>query len=72
MEELNFNCPAYLAQRFWLHCSERRETPGAVLRDFMMTEIAKTDASFEFDLKEMTGFDAWSVRQGIQSHKTKL
>jgi hypothetical protein len=66
MEELHFNCPAYLAQRFWLLCAERRETPGAVLRDFMMSEISRTDAGFEFDLKSITGFDAWAIRQGQQ------
>ena len=66
MEELHFNCPAYLAQRFWLLCAERHETPGAVLREFMLQEIAKTDAGFEFDLRSVTGFDAWSIRQGAQ------
>ena len=69
MEELHFNCPAYLAQRFWLLCAERKETPGAVLRDFMLEEIAKSDAGFEFDLKAVTGFDAWSIRQGVGPRK---
>lgn len=64
LEELHFNCPAYLAQRFWLLCAERNETPGAVLREFMMDEISKSDAGFEFDLRSMTGCDAWSVREG--------
>ena len=67
MEELHFNCPAYLAQRFWLLCAERRETPGAVLREFMLAEISKLDAGFEFDLKRYTGFDAWSIREGKQA-----
>lgn len=64
MEELHFNCPAYLSQRFWLLCAERKETPGAVLRDFMLREIATHDASFEFDLKNVTGRDSWEIREG--------
>lgn len=67
MEELQFNCPAYLAQRFWLLCAERNETPGAVLRSFMLDEIAKVDTGFAFDLKSVTGFDAWAIREGRQS-----
>lgn len=67
MEELNFNCPAYLAQRFWLMCAERRETPGQMLREYMMQEILKTDSNFEFELKSNTGFDPWAIRQGKQS-----
>lgn len=71
MEELHFNCPAYLAQRFWILCAERKETPGAVLRHFMLEEISKTDAAFEFDLKAVTGFDAWSIRQGAGKRKAE-
>lgn len=71
MEELHFNCPAYLAQRFWLHCAERRETPGAVLREFMLNEISKSDAAFVFDLKSVTGFDAWAIREGAQKQSRK-
>ena len=65
MEELHFNCPAYLSQRFWLLCSERKATPGSVLRSFMYEEIARSDASFIYDLKEVTGMDEWAVRQGL-------
>jgi hypothetical protein len=64
MEELKFNCPAYLAQRFWLLCAEREMTPGAVLRDFMLKEIAAADAAFDIDLRTVTGQDAWSISQG--------
>ena len=70
MEELRFKCPAFLAQRFWLLCAERDETPGAVLREFMIKEIAQADAGFEFDLKEVTGADSWSVRQGRRTPKS--
>ena len=64
MEELKFNCPSYLAQRFWLHCAERQETPGSVLRDFMLREIAAADPDFDIDLKAVTGQDAWSISRG--------
>ena len=64
MEQLRFNCPAYLAQRFWLLCAERRETPGAALRDFMLQEIAAFDPDFDIDLKSVTGQDAWSISRG--------
>ena len=65
MEELRFNCPSYLAQRFWLLCTEREKTPGSVLRDFMVREIAAADAAFDIDLKSVTGQDAWSVTEGL-------
>lgn len=64
MEELRFNCPAYLAQRFWLLCAERDRTPGSVLRDFMLREIAASDAAFDIDLRTVTGQDAWSITEG--------
>ena len=64
MEELRFNCPAYLAQRFWLLCAEREETPGSVLRDFMLREIASVDSGFDLDLKSATGQDAWEISRG--------
>jgi hypothetical protein len=64
MEELRFNCPAYLAQRFWLLCAEREETPGAVLREFMVREIASVDSSFDLNLKTVTGQDAWEISRG--------
>ena len=71
MEELHFNCPAYLSQRFWLLCTERKETPGAVIREFMLNEISQSDASFEFDLKSVTGYDAWAIREGAQRPRSK-
>jgi hypothetical protein len=64
MEQLRFNCPAFLAQRFWLLCAERRETPGSILRDFMLREIAASDPDFDIDLQTVTGQDAWSISRG--------
>ena len=64
MEELRFNCPAYLAQRFWLLCAEREETPGSVLREFMVREIASIDSAFDLDLKTVTGQDGWEISRG--------
>ena len=64
MEELKFNCPAYLAQRFWLLCAERQETPGSTLRDYMRCEICSGDPDFDIDLKAVTGQDAWSISRG--------
>ena len=64
MEELNFNCPAYLAQKFWVLCVERGETPGSVLRDFMVREISAVDSGFDLELESVTGQDAWAIRRG--------
>ena len=64
MEELKFNCPAYLAERLWLLCAERERTPGSVLREFMLREISASDAAFDIDLRTATGQDAWSISQG--------
>lgn len=73
MEELHFNCPAYLAQRFWILCNEAGETPGTVLREYMLKRIADEDPSFEYSLKAETGHDAWSVRQGVpKKNKFKM
>ena len=69
MEELSFRCPAYLAQRFWLYCNEQGETPGSVLRAFMLAEIKHVDPDIAIDLKDATGLDEWSVRQGIKGEK---
>ncbi len=52
MEELQFNCPSFLAKRFWLLCNTRNETPGEVIREFMLREILKEDPYFEQDLKD--------------------
>lgn len=57
MQDWNFNCPAYLAQRFWIYCAERDQTPGALLRRFMIDQISKADPGFEVDL------DAWVEAQ---------
>lgn len=64
MEELSFNCPAYLAQKFWVLCAERGETPGSVLRDFMVREISAVDAGFDVELKSVTGQDVWAICRG--------
>jgi hypothetical protein len=64
MEELSFNCPAYLAQKFWVLCVERGETPGSVLRDFMVREISSVESGFDVELKNVTGQDVWAVCQG--------
>ncbi|WP_368185241.1 hypothetical protein [Aestuariibius sp. HNIBRBA575] len=64
LKDFQFNCPDYLAQRFWLMCTENGETPGTVLREFMVREISKADPAFELDLKTETGRDAWAVIKG--------
>lgn len=64
MEELSFNCPAYLAQKFWVMCVERGETPGSVLRDFMLRELRSVDEGFEAELQTVTGQDVWSIARG--------
>ena len=69
MDELSFKCPAYLSQRFWLLCNERGETPGAVLREFMLNRVSEADSGFEFDLKSVTGLDPWSVKEGLSRTK---
>ena len=43
MEEYKFNCPDYLAQRFWKLCVDKNDTPGAVLRAYMVREVRKFD-----------------------------
>lgn len=65
MDELSFRCPAYLAQRFWLYAQQQGETPGTLLRQFMMEQINSVDAAFVFDQKSITGLDQWSVAQGL-------
>lgn len=64
MEELSFNCPAYLAQKFWVMCVERGETPGSVLRDFMVREISSVDSGFDVELQTVMGQDVWSICRG--------
>lgn len=64
MEQLSFNCPAYLAQKFWVLCVERGETPGSVLRDFMVREISSVESGFDMELESVVGQDAWSICQG--------
>ncbi len=69
MEELRFRCPAYVAQKFWLLCKERNETPGGVLREFMLNEIASADAAFSLELKSITGKEVWEVYRDLPARK---
>ena len=62
MEEFKFNCPEYLAQRFWKHCVDERDTPGAVLRAYMVSEVKKMDPTYTVDMKAIKASDRWTVR----------
>ena len=62
MEELKFNCPEYLAQRFWKHCIDEKDTPGAVLRAYMVNEVQKIDPSYQVDFAEIKASSRWVVR----------
>jgi hypothetical protein len=64
MQEIGFDCPETLAQKFWIACRLRKLTPGAALREFMVAEIAAADAGFEFDLRAATGKNAADVAEG--------
>ncbi len=64
MDEISFRCPPYLAQRFWLLCNELGETPGALLRAFMIDEIKSVDGTFSMDMKDVTGLEEDEVRTG--------
>jgi hypothetical protein len=33
MQEIGFDCPETLAQKFWIACRLRKMTPGAALRE---------------------------------------
>ena len=62
MSEMKFNCPHYLAQRFWKHCVDNDDTPGAVLRGYMLSEVLKMDPTYEIDRRTIRASDRWSVR----------
>lgn len=64
MQEIGFDCPKELAQKFWIACRLKKLTPGAMIRTFMVSEIAASDPSFEFDLRAATGKDASDVVSG--------
>lgn len=62
MDELKFNCPDYLAQRFWKHCVDNKDTPGAVLRAYMVSEVKKIDPEYDVDATEIRASNRWTVR----------
>lgn len=64
MQEIGFDCPKDLAQKFWIACRLKNLTPGAVLRGFMVEEIAASDPGFECDLRTATGKGAADVTEG--------
>lgn len=53
MEELRFNCPKKLSQKYWAICRDREETMGSALRNLMLREIAITDPEFRKRLAKM-------------------
>ena len=64
MQEIGFDCPKELAQKFWIACRLKKTTPGSALRAFMMGEIDATDPAFQYDLRAATGKDATEVKSG--------
>lgn len=62
MEELKFNCPDYLAQRFWKLCVQNKDTPGAVLRAYMVREVQRIDPGYTVDLNEIRASSGWTIR----------
>lgn len=46
MDELRFNCPKQLSQKFWMTCRDQEETLGSALRKMMMREILLCDPQF--------------------------
>ena len=64
-EELRIRCPSFVAQKFWLLCQKRNETPGGILREFILNEIVKDDAAFSLELKSITGREVWEVYRDV-------
>lgn len=64
MQEIAFDCPKELSQKFWMACRAKKVSPGAALRTFMVNEIAASDPSFQYDLRTATGKDASDVASG--------
>ena len=64
MDEINFRCPDVVAQRFWLLCAELGETPGSLLRSFIVDEVKAVDPAFFKELEAETGLDEARVRKG--------
>ena len=63
MDEYKFNCPDYLAQRFWKHCVDNKDTPGAVLRGYMLNEVLKIDPTYAVDPKVLKASGRWTIRE---------
>lgn len=61
-DEYRFNCPDYLAQRFWKHCVDQKDTPGAVLRGYMLHEVRKIDPGYSVDQTVVTISERWAAR----------
>lgn len=64
MQEIGFDCPKDLSQKFWIACRLRKVTPGSALRGFMVEEIASVDPGFQYDLRAATGKGATDVTEG--------
>ncbi len=53
MEELRFNCPKKLSQKFWMTCRDREETLGGALRQLMLREIVISDPHFRHKVNDL-------------------
>ena len=53
MEELRFNCPKKLSQKFWRTCRDREETLGGALRNMMLREIFISDPEFREKVSDL-------------------
>ena len=62
MDEFKFNCPDYLAQRFWKLCVDNKDTPGAVLRAYMVQAVQEIDPSYSVDLSKVRASSGWTIR----------
>lgn len=64
MQEIGFDCPKELSQKFWIACRHRKISPGVALRTFMVEAIAAEDPAFQYDLRAATGKTASDVASG--------
>lgn len=55
IEQLKFDCPKKLSQKFWAICRTREQTIGTVLRELMLREIAMFDPEFSNAVREQLG-----------------
>lgn len=53
MEELRFNCPKKLSQKFWAICRDREETLGGSLRNLMIREILISDPEYRQKISDL-------------------